>query len=122
MEDSFKTKGSKWAFEDLENIHRRIDFETNEIFLKLLDWDQNTAAALRDDLEKLKKMFLTGYIYPLVNQLLRVAEKLDENAAFGEFLTSEEAQFMLNEIRALRYDGFNSAPALGYLSIETLDI
>jgi hypothetical protein len=122
MEDSFKTKGSKWAFEDLEHIHRRIDFETNEIFLKLLDWDQNTAAALRDDLEKLKKMFITGYIYPLVNQLLRISERLYDIVGDCQFLTYEEAQLFLNEIRALRYDGFNSAPALGYLSLDDLNI
>ena len=122
MEDSIKTKGSTWAFEDLESIYKKIGFETNEIFLKLLDWDKDTAVALRDDLEILKWTFIRGYIYPLVNQLLRVTERLYDIAGNCEFLTYEEAQLFLNEIRALRYEGFNSAPALGYLSIDTLDI
>jgi hypothetical protein len=117
MENNFWNKGSKWAFEDMQDVNSRISFEIKEIVAS--DYvEAKIAGQLSDDLYQFEHVITHGYIYPLANQLLRITGKIYNLTELGQTLQLREAQFLLNEIRALRYNGFNSAPAMHYLELD----
>jgi hypothetical protein len=118
MEDSFKTKGSKWAFEDMQDVNSRISFEIKEIVASDYVQEAKIVGPLSEDLDQFQFMITNGYVYPLAYQLLRITEKIYNLTELGQTLQLREAQFLLNEIRALRYNGFNSAPAMHYLELD----
>jgi hypothetical protein len=118
MENNFWAKGSKWAFEDMDYVHSRIDFEISHIMDSDYAVDSNVGGPLSQQLDQFNFVITRGYIYPLANQLLRITEKIYNLTEMGQTLQLREAQFLLNEIRALRYNGFNSAPAMHYLELD----
>ena len=118
MENNFWAKGSKWAFEDMQDVNSRISFEIKEIISSDYVQEAKIGGPLSEDLDQFEHVITHGYIYPLANQLLRITEKIYGLTEMGQTLQLREAQFLLNEIRALRYNGFNSAPAMHYLELD----
>ena len=117
MENNFLSKRTKWAFEDMQDVNSRISFEIKEIIAS--DYvEAKIVGPLSEDLDQFEYVITNGYIYPLANQLLRITEKIYNLTELGQTLQLREAQFLLNEIRALRYNGFNSAPAMHYLELD----
>ncbi len=118
MENNFWNKGTKWAFEDMDYVHSRINFEISEIMDSDYAVDSNVGGPLSEQLDNFNYVITRGYIYPLANQLLRVTAQIYDVTKKGQTLQLRDAQVLLNEIRALRYDGYNSAPLLHYLELD----
>jgi hypothetical protein len=118
MENNFLNKRSKWAFEDMQDVNSRIGFEIKEIMASDYVQEAKIGGPLSEDLDQFEYVVTNGYIYPLANQLLRITEKIYNLNELGQTLQLREAQFLLNEIRALRYNGFNSAPVMHYLELD----